>query len=165
MLWSCYPQLHCQHLRLFEYCKDQDYEKILDGDQCPLEVMKAWDEGTGYKFVVKLVKRPVVQHTAINEQIRCEENQSRILQHSFRKRDYLKTKKYNINCENKTSRLFSLTVDISIDGDTVGDTDSDGSELNISDEEEYPLKDESMSTSEEEDMLNNHSVIIDSFFT
>ena len=34
-----------------------------------------------------------------------------------------------------------MTVDISIDGDTVCDTDNDESEVNISDEEEYHLKD------------------------
>ena len=65
--------------------------------------------------------------------------------HSFRKRDFLKTKKCSINCENETSILFSMTVDISINGDTIGDTasdtESDESELNISDEEEYHLKD------------------------
>ena len=62
--------------------------------------------------------------------------------HSFRKRDFLKTKKCSINCENETSILFSMTVDISIDVDTVGDADSDESELNISDEEEYHPRDE-----------------------
>ena len=76
-------------------------------------------------------------------------------------------KKFSINCENQTSKLFTMTVDISIDGDTMGDTasDTESDEVNISDEEEYHLKDESMSISEEEDVLNNSSVIIDSFFT
>ena len=58
-----------------------------------------------------------------------------------------------------------MTVDISIDGDTACDADSDQSELYISDEDDYNLKDESMSTSEEEDVLNICSVIIFSFFT
>ena len=73
----------------------------------------------------------------------------------------------NINYENETSKLFSGTVDISIDSDTMGDTYSDESELNTSDEKEYQkhLKDESMSSSEEEDVINNCSLITDSFFT
>ena len=75
------------------------------------------------------MKRPIEPLTAINIQIRCEENQSQLLQHSFRKMDFLKTNKYNMDCEKKTSKLFSMTVDISIDGGTVCDTDS---ELNIS---------------------------------
>jgi hypothetical protein len=118
MLWSCYPQQDCQYLCLFAYYPDQDYETIIDGCQCLLDVMKAWEEGTEYKFVVKSIKRPIEPHTAINEQIRCEENQSKILQYSFRKGDFMKTKKNSFNSENETSRLFSMTVDSSIDSDT-----------------------------------------------
>ena len=66
LLWSCYCQLDCQHLFLFEYCPDQNVEWILDCDICPLGVMKAWEEGTGYQIVVELVKRPLVPHAAIN---------------------------------------------------------------------------------------------------
>ena len=145
MLWSCYPQLNSQYLCLFEYCPDQDYERILNGDQCPLEVMRTWEEGMEYKFVLKLVKSPVVPLTAIDEKISPKETQNKILPDSLRKSDDLKTEKFSINCENQSSKLFSMTVDISINGDTIGDTasdtESDESELNISDEEEYHLKD------------------------
>ena len=102
--------------------------------------MRTWEEGMEYKFVVKIVKSPVVPLTAIDEKISPKETQNKILPDSFRKRDALKTKKFRINCENQTSKLFSMTVDISSNGDTMGDTASDTdsdeteSELDISDE-------------------------------
>lgn len=86
------------------------------------------------------------------------EDQSNIVQQSVRKKNFLRT----MIAENADS-IFPRTGEILINDDT----NSVESELSTSDEEDDRkyLKDESMSTSEEDDFTNESPVMIDSFFT
>ena len=130
-------------------------------------VMDTWEECIEHKFVIKVVESDKVaeyDYKDKDEYIKDNqrsENQSNIIQQSVRKRNFLRTMIGDLSESDDT--FLSRTVDIGIDDDT----DSVESELSISDEEEYRkhLRDDSMSTSEEEDLKIESPVMIDSFFT
>jgi len=174
ILWSCYPQLDCHNLCLFEYSPAQDLERSLKDDQCPLELMEAWGEEQEYRLVVKLATNKVPDCN-ITEGEKYEETtfngvkRNSILRQSVRKKNFLRSMVSEDASGHNTENSDALerSEDICRDGDTFCETDSDGSELNISEEEDHhgQLKCESMSTSDEEDVINNSSVICDSFFT
>ena len=167
LLWSCYPQLDCQHLCLFEYCPDQDFETIINGDQCLLGLVETWEEGIEHKFVIKVIERDKeAEYDCKNKDENIEdnlwsENQRIIVQQSVRKKNFLRTMIGELSESDDT--ILSRTGDICIDDDT----DSVESELSISDEEDdrKHLKVDSMSTSEGDDLTNESPVMIDSFFT
>ena len=68
--------------------------------------------------------------------------------------------------EEQSGPVFCRTIHINIYSDTVYDTESNDSEQDISEGEDY-IKDSSMSISEEDDVSHDgeRCVIIESFFT
>ena len=144
ILSSYYHHLQCCHLYLSEYC--DEYERVVPGDQYPLQVMQGWGEGRHCRFVLKYCSTDTVP------------------EQSIRKRESLKTRNPKLYSEDYTTQIFYRTVDINIDSDTGCDTESDDTEHDDTEHDIPGGKEDSISSLEEEDIANN-SVIIDSFFT
>jgi hypothetical protein len=163
ILRSYYHSLQCMHLTLGEECAITGRERILQQDQHPLQVMEAWHQDTQYRLVLRFNKEYEKRNLMM-----ADEGSMRVADpKSGRKMESLRVNKFKHRHEEEMRPVVCRTVHINIYSDTVYDTDSNDSELDISEEEEYmkELKDSSMSISEEEDSTHEGCVIIESFFT
>ena len=186
ILLSCYNNLlDNQNIALYETNTRTGAERLLDGEQCPLLVQEEWnketarDSGAGDKrFVVKF--RPGVTSS---EGVGLGESRGELTQRDTRDRepgDFIIVKRNNFLRQSvrKKNFLRSMicvtgalkTVDINIDSDSLGDTESETSDqtsdLNTS-EEEFTRhgKTDPMEFSEEDESIVDSSVILESFFT
>ena len=142
---------------------------MLEGWQCPLELMDGWEEGIEHKFVIKL--RPGGEDSSSRQEIA---KQGRLFRQAVRKKNFVKrnnetseddtdTSEERENEKYVTKEVFTDNCDIFYDADNSEESDFDSSE----DENfERHLKDNpAVFTSSEEIILGNHSVIIESFYT
>ena len=183
ILLNCYPQLNTtdQHnICLYEADTSTGQERLLDGEQCPLQISEEWNQGSGQgnnssntkentkeaitnrRFVVKFRTEDVnVPHFNSDENGFIIVKRNSFLRQSVRKKNFLRS----MICISGGLK----TVDINIDSDSLGDTEteSDTSELNTSEEEfnNPEAKLDPMEYSEEDESLLDSSVILDSFYT
>ena len=150
ILWSCYPQLDCQNLCLAEYSPTEDFERILDGGQCPLQLMEAWGEEYEYRLVIKL--RDAEDDDDENDPP-DEHIFSRLVITNSNMRQSVRKKTF----------LRSMIGDLKEDKDYIVEG---GSDISIANESAY-AEDDSMSTSSSGDSVNiiSDTLVIDSFYT
>ena len=140
---------------------------MLHDDQHPLQVMEGWGQGGEYQFVVKYSKTGTDHRYDKKKQVTAQQCSDRTNNRRSNKKTHtLKTNKFMPHCEEQSGPVFCRTIHINIYSDTVYDTESNDSEQDISEEEDY-IKDSSMSISEEDDVSHDgeRCVIIESFFT
>ena len=198
ILLSCYNNLlDNQNIALYETNTRTGAERLLESDQCPLLVSEEWSKETKdsgepgeRRFVVKF--RPGVTSSESvgpvrgdhecggrGELTQCDTGdqapggfiivkRNNFLRQSVRKKNFLRS----MICV--TGALKA--VDINIDSDSLGDTETESeasdqaSELNTSEEEHSSprprhAKTDPMEFSEEDESLVDSSVILESFFT
>ena len=137
-------------------------ERLLEGWQCPLEVMDAWEEGIEHKLVIKLL--PQRDYTSGNV-LKGKETvkEKNLSTQSIRNMEFFR--RTNKTSENETDadkigeNVNFIAANIFTDCDTLYDADeSDYSESDISEDEENGkhLTDTSLSTSLEDIVMDNH---------
>lgn len=192
ILLSCYNNLlDNQNIALYETNTRTGAERLLESDQCPLLVTEEWTKeardtsgGGGEpgerRFVVRF--RPGVKSS---ESVGPVTGAGELTQGDTRDRPpggFIIVKRNNflrqsVRKKNFLRSMICVTgalkaVDINIDSDSLGDTEteSEASELNTSEEEDTSprtrhAKSDPMEYSEEDESLVDSSVILESFFT
>ena len=179
ILLSCYNNLlDNQNIALYETNTRSGEERLLESDQCPLLVSEEWSKeakDSDKRFVVKFRSTAVTSSESVGpgdsggKLTQCDTRgdfiivkRNNFLRQSTRKKNFLRS----MICVTGALK----TVDINIDSDSLGDTESEASELNTSEEEfSSPRtrhgKTDAMEYSEEDESLVDTSVILESFFT
>ena len=182
ILLSCYNNLlDNQNIALYETNTRTGAERLLEADQCPLLVTEEWskeakDSDQGDKrFVVKFRSTAVTSSESVGPG-----DNGGLTQQCDTQGDFIMVKRNNFlrQSTRKKNFLRSMicvtgalkTVDINIDSDSLGDTESEASELNTSEEEfsspqTRHTKTDIMEYSEEDESIVDSSVILESFFT
>ena len=190
ILLSCYNNLlDNQNIALYETNTRSGEERLLESDQCPLLVSEEWSKeakDSDKRFVVKFRRSTAVTSS---ESVGPGDNGGTLTQGDFiivKRNNFLRqsTRKKNFLRSMICVTGALKTVDINIDSDSLGDTGSEASELNTSEEEYKEYKEEykeykeefssprtrhgktdAMEYSEEDESIVDTSVILESFFT
>ena len=142
MLWSCYPQLDCENLGLFEYSPSLGCERPLSGDQRLCEAMIAWREDSRLTIKLKGKEREVAEskYEVHEKQSNCMKTMmgSSIIQQLLRKKIFFRSMigdesviVEGVSCEDSLTPIRD-------------DNHRNGNELNNSEGESYMSEDNSI---------------------
>jgi len=170
ILLCCYHGLDNSRLCLYEREQTTGQERLLDLDLCPLQVQEEWREADNTRFVVRFHGSNTNTSKEPNVPVYSDENgflivkRKSFLRQSARKKNFLKS----MICGGLKAVEINIEPDSNSIGDTETETESDESELNMSEEDftDHQTKLSSLELSEEESLdESNGTVILESFFT
>ena len=77
---------------MFEFYPGQEVERILQGEECPLQVMGGWKEGTETKFVIKLTgKEEEEEREEVDNSLYTRINMNSILRQAMRRMNFFQS--------------------------------------------------------------------------